>query len=108
MKDDRVFLLHIRDAIARILDYTRDGQAAFGRDTKTQDAVLRQLAIIGEAVKNLSPALREKQPDVPWKRIAGLRDKVIHEYFGVNIPLVWNVVEHQIPELERHISQLLD
>ena len=107
MKDDKIYLLHIRDAIHRIIEYTREGSSTFVKDTKTQDAVLRQLEIIGEATKNISPALREKNPAIPWKKIAGLRDKVIHEYFGVNIELVWNVVENQIPTLEKNISKLL-
>lgn len=107
MKNDKIYLLHIRDAIHRIIDYTREGQAVFVKDAKTQDAVLRQLEIIGEATKNISSGLRETNHAIPWKKIAGLRDKVIHEYFGVNIELVWNVVENQIPELEKNISKLL-
>lgn len=107
MKEDKIYLLHVRDAINQIISYTKDGQVNFVKDPKTQDAVLRQLEIIGEATKNISQALREKNPSIPWKKMAGLRDKVIHEYFGVNIELVWNVVEHQLPELKKNIAKIL-
>jgi uncharacterized protein with HEPN domain len=88
VKDDRVYLWHIRDCIDRILDYTRDGQGVFLADTKTQDAVIRNLEIIGEAVKNISGDLKSVYPDIPWQRIAGMRDRMIHEYFGVNLQIV--------------------
>lgn len=107
MKDDRVYLLHIRDAIDRILAYTEDGKESFFSDTKTQDAVVRNLEIIGEAVKNISPELRLSQTDVPWKKMAGMRDKMIHEYFGVNLRVVWNVVEQFLPGLRREITTML-
>ena len=107
MKDDKIYLLHIRDAIDQINQYTSEGQSAFIKDPKTRDAVLRQLEIIGEATKNISQTLRENNPSIPWKKISGLRDKVIHEYFGVNLELVWNVVENQLPILKGNIAKLL-
>jgi uncharacterized protein with HEPN domain len=107
MKDDRVFLAHIRDAITRIESYTHGGRQAFFSDTKTQDAVIRNLEVIGEAVKNLSADLRDKHPDVPWARIAGMRDVLIHGYFGVRLETVWNAVENRIPELKRYVSLLI-
>jgi uncharacterized protein with HEPN domain len=79
LKDDRVYLAHLRDAIERILNYTAQGRDEFVQDEKTQDAVVRNLEIIGEAVKNVSNELRGKQPDVPWRRLAGMRDKLIHD-----------------------------
>lgn len=107
MKDDRVFLLHIRDAIDQVIEYTAGGRDAFLRDRKTQDAVVRNLEIIGEAVKRLSPTLRAAHPDVPWKRIAGTRDKMIHDYFGVDWPLVWQVVEKELPVLAEEVRAIL-
>lgn len=89
MKSDRVYLLHIRDAIHRILEYTGEGREAFLARPMIQDAVVRNLEIIGEAVKNVSEPLKTSRAQVPWKRIAGIRDKMIHEYFGVNLQLVW-------------------
>lgn len=107
MKDDRVYLLHIRDAINRILSYTAEGKEAFFTDTRTQDAVIRNLEVIGEATKNLSVTVKESSPGVPWKTIAGMRDKMIHEYFGVNLQVVWEVVERHLPEFGRQIAAIL-
>lgn len=107
MKDDRVYLLHIRDACERIVQYVAGGRDPFMADSKTQDAVIRNLEIIGEAVKNLSEPCRAGRPDVQWKRIAGMRDKVIHEYFGVNLELVCETVEREVPKLRSCVDQML-
>ena len=77
------------------------------RQRMRQDAVLRKLEIIGQAVKNLSEKAKASQPQIPWKQIAGMRDKVIHDYFGVNLDIVWAVVENELPKLEIAISVLL-
>lgn len=108
MKRDRVYLLHIRDAINRIADYTVGGNSVFQSDRKTQDAVIRNIEIIGEAVKNLSEPLRAESPEFPWKQIAGMRDRLIHHYFGVELDLVWKVVTEDLPILEQKIQQLLE
>ncbi len=108
MKDDRVYLLHIRDAIQRVIEYTADGETAFFADTKTQDAVVRNLEIIGEAVKKLSKELRDANPGTPWKRIAGMRDKMIHEYFGINLRLVFEVVRLELPKLKTQVAVLIE
>ena len=107
MKDDRVYLLHVRDAVQRILEYTSEGREAFFQDAKTQDAVVRNLEIVGEAVKHLSDAGKSACPEVPWKRVAGMRDKLIHEYFGVNLALVWDVVALDLPNLKACIDRVL-
>ena len=108
MKDDRVYLHHLEECIDRITEYTRSGLDSFLDDTMTQDAVLRNLEVIGEAVKNLSPTLTAAHPEIPWKRIAGLRDILIHHYFGVDLEIVWRVVEDRLPELSRAVADLLD
>ena len=107
MKDDRIYLQHIRDAIGRILSYTAGGRDAFLANPQAQDAVIRNLEIIGEAVKHLSNDLRQQHPDIPWKRIAGMRDEMIHEYFGVDLTIVWNVVEQHVPALRQTAERLL-
>ena len=107
MKDDRIYLQHIRDAIGRILSYTASGREAFLATPQAQDAVIRNLEIIGEAVKHLSPDLRQQHPDIPWKQIAGMRDEMIHEYFGVDVAIVWKVVERHLPTLRQTIESLL-
>ena len=106
MKDDRIYLLHIRDAVDRVLSYTTGGKTAFFADTRTQDAVVRNLEIIGEAAKNVSKDQRVAQPSVPWRALSGMRDKLIHEYFGVDLEVVWQVVERDIPELKQHLPRL--
>lgn len=107
MKDDRVYLLHIRDCLERIRQYTQAGREAFIADGKTQDAVLRNLEVIGEAAKNTSSAYKGAHPEVPWKRVAGLRDLLIHRYFGVNLDIVWAVVEQEAPRLRAAIEAML-
>ena len=76
-------------------------------DSKTQDAVIRNLEIIGEAVKNISGDLKSVYPDIPWQRIAGMRDRMIHEYFGVNLQIVWERVEQDVPELKQKVEVIL-
>lgn len=107
MKDDRVYLAHIRDAIPQIESYTTGGEESFSRERIVQDAVIRNLEIIGEAVRHLSESLRARHPEIPWMRVAGLRDVLIHEYFGVQPERVWRVVEHRLPELKRLVETLL-
>lgn len=107
MKDERIYLLHAMEAIDAILSYTVDGSEAFFADAKTQDAVIRNIEIIGEAVKGVSDDTRALDPAVPWRQIAGMRDKLIHEYFGVDLVLVWDVVERQLPVLRPQLEQLI-
>ena len=107
MRDDRSYLLHIRDCLARIRQYARDGRHAFLADAKTQDAIIRNLEVIGEASKKVSGTTREAWPDVPWKQMAGMRDLLIHHYFGVKLETVWEVVEQEIPRLQGFVEQML-
>jgi uncharacterized protein with HEPN domain len=104
-KDPQVYLAHIRDAINLIREYTKEGRDSFLRDRKTQDAVIRNLEIIGEAVKQLPAEMKERHTDIPWKDIAGMRDRLIHHYFGVNIKLVWGVVENRLDALSDVMEQ---
>jgi uncharacterized protein with HEPN domain len=80
----------------------------FTEDLKTQFAVIRALEIIGEATKNIPYEVREKYPSVPWKDLAGIRDKLIHSYFGVNLEVVWLSVKEGIPEVKQDIKRILD
>jgi len=80
---------------------------AFTKDEKTIFAVVRGLEIIGEAVKHVPPQIRQKYPEIPWREIAGMRDKVIHEYFGVDLEIIWNVVKEKIPVLKPGFVKIL-
>lgn len=102
---DRLFLDHIRIALDDIAEFTVAGQASFADDRKTQSAVVRQLEIIGEAVENLSAALIARESGVPWRAIAGTRDRRIHAYFNMNLDAVWSMVEQDLPTLRRDIER---
>ena len=108
MNDDHLYLAHIRDALDDIANYSSAGREAFFLERMRQDAVLRKLEVIGQAVKNLSEETRSHQPHICWKQIAGMRDKIIHDYFGVNLEIVWAVVENELPNLRDAVSKLLD
>ena len=107
MKSDRAYLEHIDASIEKILRFTADGRDAFLNDERTQDAVIRNLEIIGEAVKRLSEDLRRDHREIPWREIAGFRDVLIHDYMGVKLNLVWNVVERHLPQLRDVVKGLL-
>ena len=108
MKDDRVYLQHIQDALNDIANYCGSDREGFFNDRMRQDATLRKLEVIGQAVKNLSERTKSRQPDIPWKQIAGMRDKVIHDYFGVNLEIVWAVVQKELPKLAVAVAALLN
>ena len=107
MKDDRPYLLHIRDAIEWILEDTAEGQEAFLANRTIRDAVVRNLEVIGEATKNLSDRLKNTYPHVPWRDIASLRDRLIHGYFNINQQITWDIVTQDVPALKREIEKIL-
>lgn len=107
-KVDTVYLLHISEAIEQINEYLRGVSHQQFCDTKLlQDGVIRQLEIIGEATKNLSDLTRMSTPDVPWRSMAGMRDKLIHQYFGVDIDAVWSTATQDLPDLKQRIKNIL-
>ena len=106
MKDDYLYLGHIREAAERIVRYGQDGEDRFRTDLRTQDAIIRNLQVMGEAAKKVSARTREAHPDVPWKDIAGMRDRVVHDYFGVSLDIVWDVVAHHVPPLLQKLRAL--
>ena len=108
MKDDSVYLRHIRDAISDIQTYTSIDRVTFLSDRMRQDAVIRKLEIIGEAVKKLSDRTKTLAPDIPWKQIAGMRDRLTHDYLGVDLVLVWTTAEQELPKLKTAIDTLLE
>lgn len=107
MKDDRLYLMHIQEACSRIAAFTSDGEESFLKDLKAQDAVLRNFQVIGEAAKKVSADLKLAHPAIPWRAMTGMRDKLVHDYFGVNLNLVWQTVVEKIPALHEGISNIL-
>jgi len=106
--DERVYLQHILDAIARIDEYlTGIDEDNFHQIHLVQDGVIRQLEIIGEATKQVSPETRSQYPQIPWQDVAGMRDKLIHHYFGVDLNTVWLTVKEDLPSLKETVSQIL-
>ena len=106
MDRDRLYLRHILEAIAAIEEFTQADRAGFLADRKTQSAVIRQLEIIGEAVKRLSPELTAVETAVPWRLIAGARDRLIHGYFKVDLDAVWAMVEKDLPALRSNVERI--
>jgi uncharacterized protein with HEPN domain len=107
-RDYKVGLEDILDAIHKIRTYTAGSTLqTFKQDSKTFDAVVRNLEIIGEAVKNLPDSVRSKHPEIDWKRIGGLRDILIHEYFGVDAEIIWDVIENKLGALETAVQHVL-
>jgi uncharacterized protein with HEPN domain len=104
---DEVYLRHILEAIARIERYVAAGREAFFADSMRQDAVIRQLAVIGEAVKDISDEVRSRVPQIPWREIAGMRDLLIHKYHSVDLEQVWEVTRRDLKDLRRAVEQLL-
>ncbi len=106
-RTDGDYLLHITEAIFRTISYT-EGMTyeGFIQDTKTHDAVIRNIEIIGEAVKNLSDDVKISYDEIPWRNMAGMRDKLIHHYFGVNFNIVWNVVQNEFPTISEQVKKM--
>jgi uncharacterized protein with HEPN domain len=106
-RNDRDYLNHIVEAGRRIDFYTAEMTwEDFLEDVKTQDAVIRNIEIVGEATKNLSNAIRGKYPEIPWKGLSGMRDRLIHHYFGVNLDIVWNVAKEELSEIVSQIQEM--
>ena len=105
----RLFIEDIEESINNIQNFTQDMTLEkFFEDTLVQDAVLRRLEVIGEATKNIPTEFKDKYPDVPWKKMAGLRDVLTHFYFGINFERVWLVVKDDLPDLKKKIKKILE
>lgn len=105
MEKDDIYVKHILDAIRSIEQYTNNlDYKSFTENKMVQDAVIRELEIIGEAVKNLSENFKLKHPETPWQIIADTRNKLIHEYFGVDMEIVWQTIKEDLPKLKNFFS----
>lgn len=103
---DQVLLEHIRDRISRIREYTGDDSSKFLESTLIQDAVVRNLQTIAESTQRLSETLRATEPEIPWRAIAGFRNVLVHDYFGIDLEAVWSVVEKDLPSLAAAVERM--
>ncbi|MBU0628386.1 MAG: DUF86 domain-containing protein [Nanoarchaeota archaeon] len=106
-KDNSVYLKHILDSIKRIEEYTKEiSKEQFMSKNIVQAAAIREIEIIGEATKMIDNKFKEDYGSIPWKSIAGMRDKLIHGYFGVDLEAVWKTIEEDIPYLKRELTKV--
>ena len=108
MKDDRTYLLHILEAIEKIERYIAAVSFDdFSENDMMIDAVVRELEIIGEAARNLSDSFQEKHSQIPWHKVKAMRNVLIHEYFGVNLKVVWDTCKNDMPGLKNFVHAML-
>lgn len=109
MRNYKLYLKDILEAMTAIEKFVEGMEFdEFKQDDKSSSAVVRKFEVIGEATKNIPESLRTKYSDVPWKEMAGMRDKLIQFYFGIDFNLVWQAIKHRIPTLKQEISKILE
>jgi len=107
MRDDRERLIDIQQAIVAINKYAGKGRTTFEREELVQTWVVHHLQIIGEATSKISEGFQDEHPQIPWSKIIGMRNILVHDYFGIDIDIVWQVIKKDLPELAETINQLL-
>ena len=107
MRDDKAYLLHIAECLARVEEYVAGGRHSFMESTLVQDAVMRNLQILGESAGRLSEETKAGRPQVDWRGIVGLRNVLVHDYLGITLVRLWEVVEQDLPTLKRQIDVIL-
>jgi uncharacterized protein with HEPN domain len=107
VRDNRERLLDVMEAIQRIERYASAGRERFDEDELVQTWILHHIQIIGEACRGVSPEFKEQRPEIPWDAIVGMRNILVHVYFGIDKNAVWAVVEKDLPELKRQVTRIL-
>jgi len=107
LKNNALYLKHILKSITDIEEFTSEGRNQFYESRLIQAAVIRNLEVIGEATKHISKDILRLYPEMPWKQMAGLRDVLIHDYMGVDLDIVWNVIQREIPRIKKMIVAIL-
>ena len=108
-KEPLIFIKHIMESIENIESFSKGlSKNKFEKDRLKQSAIIREIEIIGEAVKNLPIEFTVKYPYVEWSKIAGTRDKIIHHYFGIDLDIIWDIIKHDLPDLKKEIKKILE
>lgn len=107
MRKDRLYLLDVLEAIGRIEKYAAGGREVFDTNELVQNWVVNHLTIIGEAVRALSPDLKQRYPEVPWAQIVAMRDILVHRYFAIDREAAWSAVEKDLPQFRRQVEAIL-
>ena len=107
MKNEKVYLYHIRECLDRISNYTKKGKKAFFADTMIQDAVLRNLQTMTESTRYLSDSLKKNYPETDWKSISGFRNVLAHDYLGIDLNQIWEIVEKDLPAFRKTIEKMI-
>jgi uncharacterized protein with HEPN domain len=108
VKDDRLYLLHINECIARIESYSAGGKDEFMASTLIQDAVIRNLQTLSESAQRLSDSFKTSHPEADWRGISGFRNVLVHDYIDLDLEIVWQVIERDLPVLRRTVQSTLD
>lgn len=107
MRDHRLYLIHIEECLARIHQYLEGGRESFVTSTLIQDAVLRNLQVLAQSSQNLSESTKASHPEVDWRGITAFRNILVHDYLGVSLIRVWEIIEHELPKLTARIRSIL-
>ena len=107
MKDDKLYLIHILECIERVQQYTKEGRVYFFADTKTQDAVIRNLQTLAESAQRISPVLKSRHKEVDWRNIGSFRNVAVHDYLGIDQKQIWAIVEQDLPGFKRQVQIIL-
>jgi len=107
MKEDRVYLEHVQEGLNWIAEFTGPGRGLFLTDRKTHSAVLRELQTLAESTQRLSDAQKAEHPEIPWREVAGFRNVLVHDYLGISLERVWEVIQRDLPPLRRAVQEIL-
>jgi len=107
MKDDAVYLHHVRECLRRIEEDVAGGRESFMASHMIQDAVLRNLQTLAEATQRLSEASKATHPEIEWRRVGAFRNVLVHNYLGIDLDQIWGIIQRDVPELKRAISAML-
>lgn len=107
MRDERIYMVHILECIKRVQSYTSDGKRVLLESTLIQDAVLRNLQVLAESTQRIPEHAKSRHPEVPWRQIAAFRNRLTHDYLGVDLDIVWSVVETELPQLRDAVETML-